>query len=404
GPKQGVPKWSIGSFFPVDDHTFFCTSYPGLHYTFDVKNQSIKLIHKANGRRERDRYDYRFDSIWKESDLWMGWSSRGLVKDLLGKATLVQKDPHSKYRPRGNGDSSYLPLRVNINGRKFIWNLDSGLVEYHSSGKTIRAWHGLRWQSFSGFNGSQPQPANKKPHPFFEPRYPRESPLARVGDYLAITSGTYLSLYHPKKELWYGPFVMQSKSMLGTEKGLWLFGDSGGPLTYAPLTEMIKIAEKNNLVLTPEKFIQKKRDYIKTLPQKYPTVPKKYQAFGWIAEGEYTVAHKILLEVLKEDPNDAHALLMIGHLHEKKGIQPASKAEYYYKKLIKQTDNKAICTGMWRLIHSYYSQKKWRKAQSALDQFDKHYRSGQKIINMRKKIDRKLSTESKKVDRIFDSK
>ncbi|MEX0704961.1 MAG: hypothetical protein WD069_22870 [Planctomycetales bacterium] len=407
GPEQGLPSWSVDSFFPLDDDTLYCTalvagekpfSADEAHYTLGLTDGKVTLIHRsaANGKRF---YDFRLEGIWKNVEKWSGWSGSGALPDLFHglphRGDDADEDAFRNRHSRRDDRLRFVSLVAEVGPRRFVWWKEQ-IREIDADGRIIRSWRGWRTQFYSAAGEFAVQAGDESPFP--SPTS-LDLPLTVAGKYLVIGVIGGTTLFDPETETWYGPFEGNGKYSLGTEIGLWTFNQG---VIYTRLDDLIAAAKASGNVWTLDRYHGWRRNFIETAEtftvarggREFTVKTDAFQqAVYWIVAGEFQRARVALKKIEADDPNRADVLLLLGGLHEANHVEPHGEAESYFLRLAAHEDDQAAYTGLRRLIDFYRTHQRWPAAQARFEQMTARFEheSGPRtweIDRIRKEISR----------------
>lgn len=387
GPKQGLPAWSLNTFFLINKNTLFCTSrvqephYIPIHYTLNLTNGKIKLIRKYNPfapYKQRKYIPHRLEGVWYDGGKLNAWEQFGLWRDLLSsqpKHNRITRKVAYGWRVTGWRGKHVLGM-VEVAGRRFIQCHD-GFHEFGPDGKIIRSHYNQ--MSFhptgtpSGWNNRRlviPQTC------------PANGTMFACGNMLFFDNVAY----DPKNDTWYGPvFLGGYRYVVGTRSGIWLSSSRG--LTYVNAKDFLDTAKKSARVMTTAQW-NKRRE------KKISAQSALNQAKFAFTMRQFKKAKRILSGILKTNGNNAEVLLLMGYLHDKWCMNQPEEAIKYYSQLTKIKNNlPANLSGMYMWFHVLKGQKKWAKALELNEKISKSF-SG--INNDRLREIRRLSQRMRK--------
>jgi hypothetical protein len=364
GPEQGLPAEGVYALHPLGEQTWFCVGRSerqgAVFFTLELPDAAVTLRHRA----QRDHPRTIPIMFWRDGAALRAWGAYHLYHDLL--APEFDVTPHSGGVPYGwdypDGSlSSYNPsgfvTSAEVGRRRFVTN--AGLHEFDAKGTIVGSWWGETFFE-----------RNTGPLRFFVP-LPSDCPIqsmymVAVDNRLVFVHHESLLAWDPRTDTWYGPLAVHDAAhAVGTQRGVWL-GTSDG-LIFVAIDDLLATARRAGRALTTEQYRQRQREVVAALPP----LDRAMVAYS---VRRFDEAKELAETVLRDDPECAEALLLLGHLHDLWCMNRPEAALEYYGRLAELTANpNASFTGMYRRLVLLRTQKRWPEAQAAIEQIEVSY-------------------------------
>jgi len=290
----------------------------------------------------------------------MGWGD-GPTEDLLGPE--FKFTPQKRCLPYGWPSGEYMSVLsvAECGGRRFAMT-DTVLHELDSRGKILRSWWGP-----TSVEGAE-IPANCPLVPY--------SRLVAMGRLLVFVEREALVAWDPESDTWHGPLRPECadrtqggrwtcEHALGTRSGLWLAGSDG--MLFVGAGEFLEAAKAAGRVTTGPEYRRRQEERLAGLP---PLERAKY-AF---ATRRFDLAEPLLSQVLRENPESAEALLLMGRLCDLACTNRPDDALGYYRRLAALKDNRrASFSGVYLQLVLLRNQKRWPEARATIEEISRRF-------------------------------
>lgn len=351
--EQGLPGNAIHKFFLVDDRTLFCVNRNefrnGYCYVWSIPES--KVLRKFSTRQEY--YEALPFLFWRDGESLRAWARGGVCENLLaGDFEHTPRSPARQY-----GWELYVPAAeftslAECEKRRFVTS-DYGLHEFDATGTFVAHWQMKKWI------GEAPT-LTPSDCPLRGPR------MVATGSHLAFVGEDSVLLWSPTKDTWYGPLSMRNvHHAFGTRAGIWL--GTGDGLHFLATETILTAANKAERVITTT-------EYRNRLQQIVDSMPRLERAKLHISERDFEKAKGLIADVLKEDPNQAEALLIMARLAEPPCANEPQQALGYYRQLMAiEIDRNAAFTGAYRATYLLTKEKRWEEAGAQLAELEQRF-------------------------------
>ncbi len=343
GPDQGLPDVEVRSVASLDDHTVLCSSSrrKESHFTLDLADGTVHVL--RTGDREQRISCPPLHGVWRNGKKLMGWDYGRLWTDLLAPGAHTQSclDGKLAYGWQGKWDNAIeIRAMLQVAGRRFVAG-PSGLHEFDPSGRVLRSW----WSSDSISTEGPPVTV-----PPTSPGYGYNH--VQAGLLIYSFHNNEAMAYRPETDTWYGPLPISADSAAcGTRDGIWGAGFNG--LGYVRNEDFTAKAKKVGRVMTTAEYL-KRRDA--TIEAMLPSERAKV----YFAMRRFDEAERLLKDVLKDEPEHAEALLLLGWLHDAWCTNRPDEARRYYGRLAAMEANPDACfSGLYMEFTMLKREKKW---------------------------------------------
>ncbi|HET6430374.1 MAG TPA: hypothetical protein VFJ30_18310 [Phycisphaerae bacterium] len=355
GPAQGLPDPWVWQLLPLEGNRLLCYTRGkgGLAaVSVDVTTGAVTGMPRPEPGRQ---LPWR---IWRAGKAWMGVSSRGVDHDVLGTWRTTpwperteQGWQHERVMPTyGFGESP--PQRVSLArvGKRSFVDLADALRELDARGQIVRTWtKGIRTSLDPLILGQTVGSG------WFNVDVPGVLPIGYViacDEAGLIYDCPYgLMCFDPAADRWYGPVRIKDlpnrsrrffevdpcRSGIMAQECLWLGGE---PLVCVRKADLVRAAEAAGLVATSDELA---RRLDRAAGEGSPMDRAKFA----LGRRRLAEARDLLAEILREDPDDPEAVLLMGLVHDRVCLNRPDDALEYYRRLAKMTGRPdAVVSGL----------------------------------------------------------
>ncbi len=359
GPQKGIPSSTVEQFFPLGDQLLYGVSQAG-HFTFDVASSAVTLVHRADEQGGRFAYN-ELQLLWHDGNRVMAASRGGIWADLLAaKPTYTPLSRTTCYGWKmDNPPHLGIVGAAEADGRRF-YLCRGGLYEIDAAGKTQNAW----WTAFR----LEPAGGGLSVNTGLEVGAPADCPIVGLsrlfscGSRLVFVDSHQLTVFDLKTDTWYGPMDARGEVTLVTaSKGLWGKFPPDDGVFYLPLDELLDYAKSIGRVMTTAEYRRRKEQYVdaaKPLDRGKLTLGMR----------QFDKAKTAFQQVLDTEPNQPEALLLMGLLHDRNGLNQPEEAIKYYRQASNLPDNNnASYSGMYLWVCVLKNNKRWAETVELCD-------------------------------------
>ncbi len=351
GPEQGLPSSDVDQFFPIGGGVLYCNTRR-THYMLNLAG-GVTLVHRADQRNwEQDWVvNWNLLSAWRDAERVVAIGDNGIWDNLLGK-------------PPKRLPSPGVLCVADMDGRRLCF-CNNGLFEIAPDGtcKLIRAWQrcgncdmGLGTM-FPGIFTYGDCPVNTY-----------TTAVSAVGScFLIVGNACPLTIYDTKTDTWYRSIPILSGWSVDPLAGSHcIWGASLEGMKYFSLDDAIAYAKSRGLVMTTAEYRERRQQIVDT----FGPLDREFRP----RHREFDSAKAAFRQVLDAEPDQPDALLLMGILHVREGLnQPDEAIKYFSRASELENDPLASYTGMDLWFRVLLDRQQWKEAGDLGDKILQRY-------------------------------